>query len=105
METWKTASVISFEGCVNEGNITGYSRVGGLVGSISGSKTITLSNCINNGTVTGIGSDTGGIVGGISSNTNMNITISNCINHELSLGMEQVLVELLGKLALTLTHQ
>ena len=56
---------MAFKDCVNDGKITGWSYVGGLVGQIqsNGDSTMTLSDCINNGNVTGSSDYIGGLLG------------------------------------------
>lgn len=59
----------SIEYCVNDGNISGYKQVGGIVGGATitdddyDAYTIEVNNNKNNGTVTGQSSYTGGIAG------------------------------------------
>ena len=47
--------------CVNYGNITGRTLVGGIIGG--GFKNTAFINCVNHGNITGSGQDIGGIIG------------------------------------------
>lgn len=61
-------------------SITGYNRIGGIVGAYQvGGGTITLENLVNEATVTAKHQDAGGIVGGHIAHT-PTIIIRNCVN-------------------------
>jgi len=54
---------VSLMGCINEGNVTGYYRTGGLIGYVNNANlSITVSRCANSGTVQG-GQYTAGLLG------------------------------------------
>jgi hypothetical protein len=77
MQDLKEPTVISFEDCVNNGNVTGsINNVGGFFGFISSNPNMTMinTNLVNNGNITG-NDYVGGLVGQISS-TNMTISSS-----------------------------
>ena len=77
---------ISFDECVNEGNVTkagtGRVFVGGLVGLIYRNKnlTIAVSKCINNGHAIE-GYDAGGFFGSVQNNDNVVMTLSHATNN------------------------
>ena len=86
----KQATVISFDGCLNDGNVTGNVwYVGGFVGLISSNTNmvLTISNSINNAIVKKYW-DVGGFVGYIRDNINTTITISNSTNNGDVIGMK-----------------
>ncbi len=92
MKDLEQPSVVSFEDCVNDGNVTGSQNdVGGLVGIISDNvnMTITISNSTNNGNVHGDGY-VGGFVGYMSNNNNITFTISNSTNNGIVTGSGNV---------------
>lgn len=75
--------VISFESCVNEGNVNGKSRgVGAFVGSIERSPNVilTMIHCENKGVIHGNDNDVGGFVGELCRNRNLSVSILNSIN-------------------------
>ena len=83
LEGLKQEALVSFEGCVNDGNVTvSGNYVGGFVGFFycNSNMVMAIDNSINLGTVTGE-SYAGGFVGSIWTNTNMSVTLSNSINH------------------------
>ena len=77
---------LTFDSCVNSGNITGHSSyAGGFIGGIYGSQVLELniSNSVNNGIVNGtasLGGFVGGIVGGNESGMEYTITVVNTTN-------------------------
>ena len=88
MEDLEQPSVVSFEDCANDANVTGSGNyVGGFVGNIDNSTNIvlTLSKFSNNGFVTG-NHYVGGFVGYVYKNTNMTINISNSANNCNTIG-------------------
>ena len=68
-----------FINCVNEGNISGTSLVGGIVGILTMSD-IVVENCYNTGNITGTGASVGGILGDISS-TVRSLIFTNSANY------------------------
>ena len=78
---------VAFKDCVNDGNITGWSMLGGFVGDMKNNKdlSMTFSDCINNGNNSGK-YIVGGFVGKNTENENMKITISNCTNNGICTG-------------------
>ena len=77
----KQGTVISFDDCMNEGNVTGKEYYfGGFIGCIDDNTNITMSvsNSINNGIVNGY-SGVGGFVGFVSKN--IILTFSNSTNN------------------------
>ena len=75
-------SALSFDGCVNNGIVTGNdSNVGGFVGYISETISMSVSHSTNNGNVTGSGYYVGGFVGNISGNTNISVSYSTNIGN------------------------
>ena len=64
--------VLVMTGCVNNGNVTGYGQVGGILGSANPAwnagdpfKTVTVQKCVNRGTITCSNTANTGSVGGI----------------------------------------
>ena len=83
VEGLEQPTVISFEDCVNEANVTATrSYVGGFVGSVSSNAniTFTVSNSANNGNVNGNEQYVGGFVGFIFNNTIVHMNIFNFTN-------------------------
>lgn len=62
--TDKTTAGSAVENCVNDANITGYNKVGGIGGSSYGAGTLTMNHVTNTGIVNGgSGPNVGGIAG------------------------------------------
>ena len=102
----QTNPLVSFDGCVNEGSVTGASNgVGGFIGEIGTSVTISCSNSINKGTVSSQGAGVGGFVEYISSGIGTDIVFSNCTNDGYILVMASTLEGLSGACLATQTHQ
>ena len=72
----------NIENCTNNGNITAFKQVGGIIGTLS--YNCNIISCSNHGDITSKGSDTAGIVGSIASNGAG--IISKCINNGSILG-------------------
>ena len=72
----KTTAGSAVENCVNDADITGYNKVGGIGGSSYGAGTLTLNHVTNTGYVNG---GTGPRVGGIAGL--IDITLTNAANH------------------------
>lgn len=74
--------IVSMENCVNNGDITGYTYVGGLVGRCEA--TATLADCVNNGDVSSSQAYAGGLVCYIGTdilNPEALHTFENCVNN------------------------
>ena len=64
--------------CINEGSVSGYGTIGGIVGCFQGAEdqfNNTISKCSNSGKITGTGNRVGGIVGDFSF-----CNLTECIN-------------------------
>ncbi len=68
------------ESCVNSGNITGVSYVGGIAGNAQGVAHPKVKYCTNSGTVKGTGSNIAGIIGRFAYAANRDLTIEGCTN-------------------------
>ena len=91
-------TVVSFENCTNDGNVSAsHLRQGGFVGYITSNTNIaiTFSDCINNGAITG--NMCGGFVGLIGGNTNITMDFSNCTNNNFVSGSREGAGGFLGK--------
>lgn len=78
-----TGTVLNIKNCVNNGNITGSSQVGGLAGYIQ-DDVVVIENCENNGVVTSTASYGGGIIGRFgrdAADKDSKATITNCVNN------------------------
>jgi len=73
----KTLDIIN---CLNEGNITGTSNVGGIIGLSRGIK-VTITNCTNKGAVTSTGDDAGGIMAHAGASNYLSLAVlTACVN-------------------------
>lgn len=73
-------NTIQFLNCKNEGNISGRTYVGGIVGQVGDNyKSATFKDCSNKGSVNGKSSYVGGICGR-TYDTGINATYTNCTN-------------------------
>ncbi len=70
---------LTFDTCVNTGNVESGKRAGGIFGFGFQDATITFKNCVNNGNVTSPGS-TGGIFDQAGSGKSV-LTVENCVNN------------------------
>lgn len=70
-----SSSSVSILGCVNLGEITGSNYGAGIVGSCNGSNSISISLCINTGSIV-----SSGTACGISGGTSSNCVVQQCIN-------------------------
>lgn len=71
-----SSSSVSILGCVNLGEITGSNYGAGIVGSCNGSNSISISQCINTGAIV----SSSGTACGISGGTSSNCVVQQCIN-------------------------
>jgi hypothetical protein len=66
--------------CINDGDVSGVQKVGGIVGNLSGfGKETVLKECLNRGTVTGKGYNAGGLVG-MTDGGSSDVAVQNCVN-------------------------
>ena len=65
------------ENCTNNADITGYKQVGGIIGTLYLASNVV--SCTNNGNITSKGTDTGGIIGSLGSNSAS--IVKNCVNN------------------------
>ena len=73
----KTLTIIN---CLNEGNISGTSNIGGIIGLSRGNK-VTISNCTNKGAVSSSNNDAAGIMGHAGSGDYLSlVVITACVN-------------------------
>ena len=83
-----TAGIVGFsyvdvKNCENHGEISGASRVGGIVGGskyCAASKALTIDSCVNTAAVSGTSKTIAGIVGRIEGTSAYLYTVSNCSN-------------------------
>ena len=83
-----TAGIVGFsyvdvKNCENHGEISGASRVGGIVGGskyCAASKALTIDSCVNTAAVSGTSKTISGIVGRIEGSSACLYTVSNCSN-------------------------
>lgn len=66
------------DGCYNTGELTGKGNIGGIAGKIQAG--ITVSNCYNTGNINSAGSNSGGVLGGLSGNTGYTTSLLNSYN-------------------------
>lgn len=71
-----SSSSVSILGCVNLGEITGSNYGAGIIGSCNGSNSISISQCINTGAIV----SSSGTACGISGGTSSNCVVQQCIN-------------------------
>ena len=68
-------------GCINDGEVSGTQKVGGIIGNVYGfGKETTVKQCLNRGEVSSKGYNAGGIVGS-SEGGSASVKIENCANN------------------------
>ena len=85
-QTDSSTGTLSFVNCANTGNITGNNAVGGMIGHIEASSSLTMTDCLNSGTIIANGKNGGGMVG----ESNVTTSITGCTNTGSVIGASNV---------------